>query len=83
MTVELPARFQEAIDAIAMRSGLAGTDAYLQAWDPRRRNCGLDLQHEVDTEVQRLIDRFTDQVLRDLLRPTTAKRPAPRPQGQP
>lgn len=30
--VELPLRFQEAIDEAAMRSGLAGTDAYLDEW---------------------------------------------------
>lgn len=28
----LPERFQHAIDAIAMRDGLAGTDAYLEQW---------------------------------------------------
>ena len=30
--VELPVRFQEAIDEGAMRAGLAGTDAYLDQW---------------------------------------------------
>ncbi len=30
--VELPLRFQEAIDEAAMRAGLAGTDAYLDQW---------------------------------------------------
>jgi 5-methyltetrahydrofolate--homocysteine methyltransferase len=30
--VELPARFQVAIDEAAMRLGLTGTDAYLEAW---------------------------------------------------
>ncbi|ESR23493.1 virulence factor [Lutibaculum baratangense] len=30
--VELSARFQELIDMMAMRRGLAGTDAYLEAW---------------------------------------------------
>ena len=30
--VELSHRFQEAIDEAAMRSGLAGTDAYLSEW---------------------------------------------------
>jgi hypothetical protein len=28
----LGARFQELIDAVAMRTGLFGTDAYLDAW---------------------------------------------------
>ena len=30
--VALPDRFQEAVDAAAMRQGLAGSDAYLDAW---------------------------------------------------
>ncbi|HET7172264.1 MAG TPA: virulence factor [Gaiellales bacterium] len=30
--VELPPRFQEAIDDAAMRRGLAGSDAYLEQW---------------------------------------------------
>jgi hypothetical protein len=30
--VELPARFQVAIDEAAMRLGLDGTDAYLEQW---------------------------------------------------
>jgi hypothetical protein len=30
--VELPQRFQEAIDDAAMRRGLAGSDAYLEQW---------------------------------------------------
>jgi hypothetical protein len=31
-SVELPSRFQEAIDEAAMRLRLSGTDAYLEAW---------------------------------------------------
>ena len=31
--VALPDRFQEAVDEAAMRQGLAGSDAYLQAWE--------------------------------------------------
>jgi hypothetical protein len=30
--VALPDRFQEAVDEAAMRQGLAGSDAYLDAW---------------------------------------------------
>jgi Virulence factor len=30
--VQLPDRFQEAIDEAAMERGLAGTDAYLERW---------------------------------------------------
>lgn len=69
---ELPDRFQKAIDAAAMRGGMAGTDAYLEQWDRRARPCGPDLQDEVDAEVQRLIDTFTDEVLADLVASTRA-----------
>ena len=30
---ELPERFQQQIDRVAMREGLAGTDAYLEQWE--------------------------------------------------
>ncbi len=30
--VALPDRFQEAVDEAAMRQGLSGSDAYLEAW---------------------------------------------------
>lgn len=53
---ELSPRFQRAIDAVAMRTGMAGTDAYLEQWDRRTRPCGPDLQAEVDAEVRRLED---------------------------
>ncbi len=32
LKVQLSRRFQELIDIVAMRKGLAGTDAYLDAW---------------------------------------------------
>ncbi|HUG87025.1 MAG TPA: virulence factor [Euzebya sp.] len=77
---ELPDRFQKAIDAAAMRGGMSGTDAYLEQWDRRPRPCGPDLQREVDAEVQRLTDTFTDEILADLVANTRATS-APR-QGQ-
>lgn len=35
--LQLDQKFQELIDAIAMRKGLAGTDAYLEEWRRGRR----------------------------------------------
>lgn len=58
---ELPLRFTEAIDAAAMRSGAAGTDAYLAEW--RRgepADCGDDLEAEVAAAAERL-DRDYDR----------------------
>ena len=32
VAIPLPDRFQEEIDSVAMREGLAGSEAYLEAW---------------------------------------------------
>jgi hypothetical protein len=58
---ELPLRFTEAIDMAAMRSGAAGTDAYLGEW--RRgepATCGDDLDAEAAAAAERL-DREYDR----------------------
>ena len=49
----LPDRFQEAVDAAAMVAGLIGTDDYTEQMRMDARDCGDDLQHEVDTETVR------------------------------
>jgi hypothetical protein len=57
---ELPLRFTEAIDMAAMRSGAAGTDAYLAEW--RRGEpepCGDDLEAVATGAAERL-DRDYD-----------------------
>ena len=60
---ELPPRFQEAIDAAAMRAGLIGTDAYLEEWRREPRSCGDDLDAEVSQELEWLDAAYTDDVL--------------------
>ena len=64
---ELPERFQEAIDAAAMRAGLIGTDAYLEEWRREPRGCGDDLEAEVAQEIEWLDAAFTDDVLERLV----------------
>jgi Virulence factor len=64
---ELPPRFQEAIDAAAMRAGLIGTDAYLEEWRREPRSCGDDLDSEVAQEADRLDAAYTDDVLERLV----------------
>lgn len=57
---ELPARFAEAIDMAAMRSGAKSADDYLEDWrraDPE--TCGDDLAAEVDSRIA-LIDQSYD-----------------------
>ncbi len=64
---ELPARFQEAIDAAAMRAGLIGTDGYLEEWRREARACGDDLDAEVEQEAEWLDAAYTDDVLERLV----------------
>lgn len=63
----LDLRFQEAIDAAAMRAGLIGTDAYLEEWRRETRTCGDDLDAEVAQEVEWLDAAYTDDVLARLV----------------
>jgi hypothetical protein len=65
---QLDDRFQEAIDAAAMRAGLLGTDAYLAEWRRESRPCGDDLATEVAEEAAWLDAAYTDDVLARLVR---------------
>ena len=62
--VALPDRFQEAIDEAAMAAGLVGSDDYLAEWRRDTRECGPDLAREVDVEVARLEEKFTEEELK-------------------
>jgi len=65
---ELSPRFQEAIDAAAMRAGLIGTDAYLEEWRREPRDCGDDLEAEVQQEVEWLEAAYPGDTLERLVR---------------
>ena len=66
--VQLSERFQEAIDAAAMRAGLIGTDAYLEEWRREARLCGDDLEAEVAAAAANLESEYTDERLERLVR---------------
>ena len=66
--VQLAERFQEAIDAAAMRAGLIGTDAYLSEWRRETRECDDDLEKEVADEAAWLDAAYGDDVLERLVR---------------
>ena len=66
--VQLSERFQEAIDAAAMRAGLIGTDAYLEEWRRESRPCGEDVDAEVAQEAESLEAAYTDDTLERLVR---------------
>jgi hypothetical protein len=66
--VQLSGRFQQAIDAAAMRAGLIGTDAYLAEWRRETRTCGEDLEAEANGEAGRLEAAYPDARLDHLAR---------------
>ncbi len=66
--VQLSERFQEAIDAAAMRAGLIGTDAYLEEWRREALPCGDDLAAEVAATASRLETEYTDERLERIVR---------------
>lgn len=63
--VELPPRFQQAIDRAAMRSGSIGSDEYLDDWRRESRPCGDDLEVAVNAEIAGLDARFPIAVLNE------------------
>jgi len=65
---QLPERFQDAIDAAAMRAGLIGTDTYLEEWRRDVRPCGDDLDSEVAAVAAQLEHEYTDERLERLVR---------------
>jgi Virulence factor len=65
---QLSERFQEAIDAAAMRAGLIGSDGYLEEWRRTTRPCGDDLEGEVAAAASELELEYTDERLERLVR---------------
>ena len=61
-------RFTAAIDAAAMRSGLAGTDAYLAQWRRAPQRCGADLEAEAAAAAARLEQTYSKDRLQALVR---------------
>jgi len=67
--LQLPQRFQEAIDRAAMRAGKGGSEAYLADWKRSEPiACGDDLQGEAEAEASRIEQRFSDEKLDRLIR---------------
>jgi len=66
--MQLSDRFQEAIDAAAMRAGLIGTDSYLEEWRRTTSTCGDDLAAEVAATAAQFEQDYTDERLERLVR---------------
>jgi hypothetical protein len=67
--VQLPDRFQEAIDEAAMELGMAGSDAYLEQWRMGEWEAADGPPDEVAASVaKRLDDDLDDARLKELAR---------------
>ncbi len=66
--VQLDDRFAQAIDAAAMRSGKAGTDAYLEEWKRVAVPCGDDLKSEVEAASKKIESDYHKERLMALVR---------------
>jgi hypothetical protein len=64
----LPERFAEAIDKAAMRSKLAGTDAYLEQWQRRDEDSNGDLEQLVQERFQQIDSEYDEDRLKLLIR---------------
>lgn len=66
--VELPQRFQIAIDEAAMRANLIGTDAYLEEWrrEPWQERDGSP-QEVADAVAKEIEEEFSPARIREIL----------------
>ncbi|MEZ4707089.1 MAG: virulence factor [Caldilineaceae bacterium] len=67
--VELPQRFQAAIDELAMRAGLIGTDEYLEEWrrEPWQPRDGTP-EEVAQGVAKELVQEFTPTKIGEILR---------------
>jgi hypothetical protein len=59
----LEERFEKAVDKAAMRSGLYGSDGYLQEWRRDTTPCGDDLEAVLEATVAKIQSEYTDERL--------------------
>ena len=66
--VQLPERFEQAIDRAAMKTGAAGDDAYLAAW---RKSDPIDVEGDQDevakSEAARLDAEYDQEKIKSLI----------------
>jgi len=65
--VQLHPRFQVAIDKAASRAGKRAYNDYIEEWRKVARDCGDDLEGEVNAEVARLEAEFDKHRLAELI----------------
>jgi hypothetical protein len=65
--VQLHPRFQVAIDKAASRAGKRSYNEYIEEWRKVARDCGADLEAEVNAEVERLETDYDKHRLAELI----------------
>ena len=65
--VQLHPRFQVAIDKAASRAGKRAYSDYIEEWRKVARDCGEDLEAEVNAEVERLETAYDKHRLAELI----------------
>jgi hypothetical protein len=65
--VQLHPRYQVAIDKAASRAGKRAYSEYIEEWRKVARDCGPDLEAEVNAEVERLETEFDKHRLAELI----------------
>jgi len=65
--VQLHPRFQVAIDKAASRAGKRAYGEYIEEWRKVARECGADLEAEVNAEVERLEREYDKHRLAELI----------------
>jgi hypothetical protein len=65
--VQLHPRFQVAIDKAASRAGKRTYNEYIEEWRKVARDCGDDLEREVNAEVERLEAEYDKHRLAELI----------------
>jgi hypothetical protein len=65
--VQLHPRFQVAIDKAASRAGKRAYSEYIEEWRKVARECGEDLEVEVNAEVERLETEYDKHRLAELI----------------
>lgn len=66
--VQLPLRFQEAIDRAAMRAGKGSSDQYLDDWRRDTATCGDDIHAEAARIAEELDLKFDDEYLERIVK---------------
>lgn len=64
----LPDRFMIAVDRAAMIADKKTVDEYVAEWREETRECGPDLQTEVDLEATRLTEAYPQSLIRTYIR---------------